>query len=231
VKKTIYIFSSGELKRKGNTLYFEEEKEKKKYLPVENIQELFIFNEVTINKKLLEFLAQKEIILHFFNHYGYYIGSFYPREYYNSGYMLLKQAEFYLDIEKRINLAKQFVLGALVNMLRVLNYYRTRDIKLDEEIQMIEKLRKKVDEQSDISEFMAIEGNSKEIYYRSFNKIIKDENFYYAGRERRPPRSKMNALISFGNSLLYTYCLCEIYKTHLDPRIGFLHKQILGDFL
>jgi len=42
-------------------------------------------------------------------------------------------------------------------------------------------------------------------------------------RSRRPPQNRLNALISFGNSLVYVAILSEIYKTHLDPRIGFLH--------
>ncbi len=78
MKRSIYIFSDGELKRKENTLYFETS-EGKKYIPVENTSEILVFGEVTINKRLLEFLTDSEIILHFFNHYGYYIGSFYPR--------------------------------------------------------------------------------------------------------------------------------------------------------
>jgi len=106
MKRTIYIFSDGEIKRKGNTLYFESDGGKK-YIPVESTSELFIFGEVTINKRLLEFLTETEIIMHFFNYYGYYIGSFYPREHLNSGYMILKQAEHYLDIDKRLTLAKK----------------------------------------------------------------------------------------------------------------------------
>jgi CRISPR-associated protein Cas1 len=66
MEKTIYIFSSGELKRKGNTLYFETE-ENRKYIPVEDTGEIMIFREVDINKKLLEFLSQKEILMHYFN--------------------------------------------------------------------------------------------------------------------------------------------------------------------
>ncbi|MDW8087427.1 MAG: CRISPR-associated endonuclease Cas1, partial [Candidatus Calescibacterium sp.] len=85
MKKTIYIFSDGEIKRQGNTIFFDS-KNGKKYVPVENTGELMIFGEVSLNKRLLEFLCEKEIIVHFFNYYGYYIGSFYPREHYNSGY-------------------------------------------------------------------------------------------------------------------------------------------------
>jgi len=70
---------------------------------------------------------------------------------------------------------------------------------------------------------MAIEGNIREIYYNAFDYIVDDENFSMDERTKRPPKNRMNALISFGNSLLYTTILSEIYKTHLDPRIGFLH--------
>jgi len=69
MKRTIYIFSNGELKRKQNTIYFEREKGDKKYVPVENTGEIMIFGEITINKKLFDFLSQQEIILHFFNYY------------------------------------------------------------------------------------------------------------------------------------------------------------------
>ena len=70
---------------------------------------------------------------------------------------------------------------------------------------------------------MAIEGNIRDIYYDGFDKIINDELFEFKRRTKRPPLNRLNSLISFGNSLLYTCVLREIYKTHLDPRIGYLH--------
>lgn len=223
MKKTIYIFSNGELKRQQNTLYFEGEKGRT-YLPVENVAEFMIFGEVAINKKLLEFLSQQEIILHFFNYYGYYVGSYYPREHYNSGYMILKQAEYFLDKEKRLELAKKFVEGAIANMVRVLKYYDTRGIYLKEHIEKIEELESKVCLQYTIENLMAIEGNIRNCYYEAFNEIVKSEEFVFDKRSKRPPKTRINALISFGNGLLYTVILGEIYKTHLDPRIGFLHE-------
>ena len=222
MKKSIYIFSDGELKRQQNTLYFESEKERK-YLPVENITEFLIFGEVTLNKKLLVFLTQHEIILHFFNFYGYYVGTYYPREHYNSGYMILKQAELYLDEKQRIALARKFIDGAATNILRVLKYYRARDCSVGTHINNIKGLQNRLCEQDKIDKLMAIEGNIRDCYYSSFNEIIKDEDFVFTKRTKQPPKTKINTLISFGNSLLYTVVLGELYKTHLDPRIGFLH--------
>jgi CRISPR-associated protein Cas1 len=224
MKKSIYIFSDGELHRKQNTLYFEGEKSRK-YVPVENTGEMLIMGEVTINKKLLEFLSQSEIMLHFFNHYGYYVGSYYPREHYNSGHMILKQAEHYLSCEKRMELARKFVYGAVVNITKVLNYYTNRGVQLKEITESIKNLEESLERQSDTDRLMAIEGNIREQYYKSFDKIFENEDFEFGGRSKRPPENRLNALISFGNSLLYVACLSEIYKTHLDPRIGFLHTS------
>jgi len=223
MKRTIFIFSNGELHRKENTLYFKSEEGGRKYIPVENTQEMLIFGEVTINKKLLDFLSQKQIILHFYNYYGYYSGTFYPREHYNSGYMILKQAERYMNEEKRISLARKFVEGAITNILKVLNYYKNRGKSVEDIINNIEDLKNICQRCSNIDELMAIEGNCREYYYSGFDKVIEDEEFSFSSRTKRPPRNRINALISFGNSLLYTTVLSEIYKTHLDPRMGFLH--------
>jgi len=231
MKKPIFLFSNGELKRKDNTIYFEVEGEQslKKFIPVENTAELHIFGEVGLNKRILEFLSQEGILIHFYNYYGYYTGSFYPREHYNSGMIILKQVEHYIDNSKRLFLAKKFVQGALENIKRNLEYYNNRSSELGEELDKIETFINKImdigNEGNDkaIEELMALEGNAREIYYQCFDKILKDENFSFESRSKRPPQNKLNALISFGNSLVYTYTLSEIYKTHLDPRIGYLH--------
>jgi CRISPR-associated protein Cas1 len=223
MKRPIYIFSNGELKRKDNTLCLETE-EGKNYIPVENTEEIYVFGEVQVNKRFLEFATQNQIIVHFFNHYDYYIGSFYPREFMNSGYMILKQAEHYLDKEKRIILAKEFVKGAIKNILQVVNYYKNRGRDLKDIISKIRELETRIDDLTQIDEIMAIEGNIRENYYSSFDRILEDPDFKFFKRSKRPPENNLNTLISFGNSLIYTIILSEIYKTHLDPRIGFLHS-------
>ncbi len=70
---------------------------------------------------------------------------------------------------------------------------------------------------------MAVEGNIRDEYYQAFDIILDSEHFVFETRTKRPPKNRLNALISFANSLVYTTCLSEIYHTHLDPRIGYLH--------
>ena len=67
MKQPIYIFSDGELQRKQNTISFVDSEGKRKYIPVEGTSELYIFGEVDLNKRLLEFLTRSEILIHFFN--------------------------------------------------------------------------------------------------------------------------------------------------------------------
>lgn len=222
MKKTLYIFSNGELSRKDNTLYFESEAGKR-FIPVEDTGEIMVFGEVDLNKKLLEFLSMKEIVLHFFNYHGYYMGSFYPREHLNSGYMTLKQAEHYLEEGKRLAIAREFVRGAVRNIRQVLKYYHGRDKDVGQKLTAIEKLMPSIEECQDTAGLMALEGNIRDHYYQAFDKIVENPDFAFQERTRRPPKNHLNTLISFGNSIMYSICLSEIYKTHLDPRIGYLH--------
>jgi len=221
----IFIFSNGELRRKDNTLFFENEGGQKRFIPIERTSELMVFGEVSLNKRFLELLSRNEIIVHFFNHYGYYVGSFYPREHLNSGYMTLRQAELYLSKERRLELARLFVTGAVAGISKVLDYYARRKDKgeIKSACSRVSSLAAGIAFERTTESLMALEGNIRDVYYSAFDSIIDDDRFRFETRTRRPPRNRLNALISFGNSLLYTTVLSEIYKTHLDPRIGFLH--------
>ncbi|MED4853015.1 type I-B CRISPR-associated endonuclease Cas1b [Caldifermentibacillus hisashii] len=229
MKKTLYIFNNGILKRKDNSLYFETE-EKRKYIPVEDTSDIYIFGEVDVSKKFLEFVSQKEICLHYFNHYGYYVGTYYPREHLNSGHVIIKQAEHYIDGEKRLALARLIVSGSIGQMMQVLKYYRNRSENKEEIYEIMNDISdiaaelQKI-EFNQIDELMAREGHAREKYYEAFDYIINDPYFIFEKRTRRPPLNAINALISFGNSICYTTVLSEIYKTYLDPRIGFLHTS------
>jgi len=151
------------------------------------------------------------------------VGTFYPREFLNSGYVVLKQSEAYLDYGKRVNIARKFIVGAVNNILQVLKYYNRRNCDMSLEIEEISDLLTALQFQETIETIMAVEGNVRQIYYKCFNKILNDDDFKFESRTRRPPKDRINSLISFGNSMLYSLTLSEIYQTQLDPRIGYLH--------
>lgn len=225
MRKSAYIFNDGDLIRKDNTVCFETE-DRKKYLPVEDLHDIYIFGEVSVSKKFFEYATQKQVLLHFFNYYGYYVGTYYPREHYNSGYMILKQTEHYMDDKKRKAIAIKIIEGSARNILQVLKYYISRGkTEINAIIEKIQVLLNSLDESMDINVMMAIEGNIRETYYQAFDMILQNPDFTFDKRTRRPPQNNLNTLISFGNSMIYTTVLSEIYNTHLDPRIGFLHTS------
>ena len=94
---TKYISSMGELSRKDNSLCFRKDG-KNVYIPIENTKEIYCLNEVGINTKLLDFLGKNHVVVHFYNYYGEYSGTFYPRDQYMSGKLLIRQAEAFKRI-------------------------------------------------------------------------------------------------------------------------------------
>lgn len=219
---TRYIVSMGELVRKDNSICFQKNG-KNVYIPVENTKEIFCLNEVSINSKLLDFLAKNHIIVHFFNYYGGYSGTFYPKDQYLSGRLLIKQVEMFQN--KRLVIAKSIVRTIGENIVEVLYHYYKHDKKeVKGTIDEIRKnLLKKIENAESIEEVMSYEGEIWARFYASFQYFL-PQDFVMNKRVKRPPDNPINALISFGNTLLYTKTVSAIYRTHLDQRISFLHQ-------
>lgn len=213
-RKSITLLSDGTLFRRENTLYFENAQGKKP-LAVEGIYDIYIYGHVNISSQALHFLAQKGIAVHFFNHYGYYDGSFYPRESLHSGDLLIKQAEHYLNREKRLKLAKLFVMGSAKNMELNLKRWKTNASFSD--------LLEELEDAERVTEIMNVEARIRGEYYSKWDEVLPD-GFRIVRRTRRPPENEMNALISFLNSRLYATIVSELYNTQLSPTISYLHE-------
>jgi CRISPR-associated protein Cas1 len=215
-QKNFYILSDGKLKRHENTIYFENE-EGKKPIPINSIYAIYALGSLSITSKALSLLANEGVCIHFFSYYGFYVGSFYPRETLISGDMLIKQVEHYLSEEKRLQLAKAFVEGSILNMTKVLAYYNLNEIKKEVENSLLTLANVER-----IPEVMGAEANARSAYYSAFDFILK--KFQFERRSKRPPKNEINSMISFGNSLLYSTVLSELYHTQLNPAVSFLHE-------
>lgn len=217
MKNNYYINSDGQLNRKENTIYFENVNTRKP-IPIEKIYSLYIFGSVTVSSQALRLFSKENVPIHFYSRNDYYSGSFHPRKSKVSGEVLAKQANHYNDRGKRIPLAKKFVEGACKNICRNLSRY-DRDVEKEK----IESNMKELEDAKWITELMNIEGRCRKFYYRAFDEIL-PKKFEFATREKRPPNNMVNALISFGNSLMYGTALTEIYKTQLNPTLSYLHE-------
>lgn len=251
MRQNLYLFSNSILRRKDNTIYLEavedctakheadiDENEtdsvmigkksydkiiRKKYMPAQNVESVFTFGEIKFTSQFLGCLSQYNIPMHSFNYYGQYQGSFFPKGEINSGNIILAQAEKYFNSSSRLKIAKSFILGASMNSLENLKYYNYRGVNLNPEIESIADLIEAVKQVRTIGSLMGVEGNIKSIYYDCWKKIFKQE-VEFDKRVKNPPDNVINSLISFGNMMMYSVCLNEIYRTGLTPSIGFLHS-------
>jgi CRISP-associated protein Cas1 len=225
---TRYIFSMGELKRKDNSIAFVNEKGNF-YIPIQDTRELYCMNEVSFNTKFLDFISKAGITLHLFNYHGNYSGTFYPKEQLISGDLSIKQAVCYL--ENRLNIAKSIVQSIADNIYETLYHYYRHDKKdLKPVLDWLKSEPQKfLQKEITIEQIMFIEGQIWSRFYDSF-KYFLPEDFLMNKRVKRPPNNPMNALVSFGNTLLYTKTISAIYTTHLNQAISFLHSPREGRF-
>ena len=219
---TRYITTMGELTRKDNSLCFRKNG-RNVYIPIENTKEIFCLNEITINSKLLDFLSKNHVVVHFFNYYGNYSGTYYPRDQYLSGRLLIKQVDKFQN--QRLPIAKAIVKGIGENIKEVLYHYYKHDKKeVKITIDWITKVfYRNVEKAESIEELMSYEGELWAKFYAAFQYFL-PEDFIMYKRVKRPPDNPINALISFGNTLLYAKTISAIYRTHLDQRISYLHQ-------
>ncbi len=205
-------------------------------IPVQNVDAFYVFGDIRFNSRFLNFLTRHQIPLHLFNYYGYYSGTYYPRDYLISGFVTVHQVKYYLSAKKRLDLARSFVEGAAHNILKNLKYYAVESrmkgfsehdmSQLHDLIEQINAFADALIEAGDIPTLMGMEGNIRQLYYDAWGILLKtdDRAFEFDKRVKRPPNNAINALISFGNSLMYSATLTEIYRTQLNPTISYLHE-------
>ncbi len=229
MKRSFYIFNPGIMERRDNTLKFTPVAEDEngttnlqpRFIPIEDVAEIYAFGSLRGNSALFNFLGQKDIPVHFFDYYENYTGSFMPRDGLLSGKALLAQAKAYNSVKRRVGYACKFIQGAAWNMVMNLNYYNRRGKELQTIIDGIKKLAATLPEATAIDQVMGIEGNIRQLYYSAFDLILDD--FKMGQRSKQPPQNEVNALISFGNMMCYTETLRAIHQTQLNPTISFLH--------
>ena len=226
--KTRYIFSMGELKRKDNSIAFRNEKGNS-YIPVENTRELYCLNEVSFNTKFLDFLSRAGIVLHIFNYHGNYSGTFYPKDRYISGDLTIRQSIAHID--RRLEISKAIVQAVSENIHEILyHYYRHGKKELKPLLGWLKKdVGLFLEKDLDIKQILWIEGQVWSRFYSSFELFL-PKDFILNKRVKRPPDNPINALISFGNSLLYAKTISALYQTHLNQSISFLHSPREGRF-
>ena len=189
---------------------------------MEAVDAVYLFGETRLNTKLLDFLAQHRIPLHVFNYWGHHSGTFLPHAEQLSGNLVIEQGQAFRDPERRMAICRALTGAKLHNMLSVIAYYRRRHDGLEETEAKLRGLQKSIETIDAPEKLMGIEGMSARFYYRSWHHWLSEATADFT-RVYHPPDNPLNAMISFLNSMLYTVCVSELYRTALYPGISYIH--------
>ncbi len=142
--------------------------------------------------------------------------------------------------ERGTHLAKMFVIGALINRARLMNYWgRNRSQSspeiskeliiisntIKEIIPHVSELEGHIDDIR--QELMGYEAEGAAHYFAGLKKII-PENFDFNARTMHPPRDAVSSMLSYAYQILYTRILKAIAIVGLEPYAGFLHTDRSG---
>ena len=140
------------------------------------------------------------------------------------------------DKEKSVRIARNFILGKVYNSRWVLE--RTaRDYALRLDVEKIKRKSAflaqsivKIRECESAEELLGIEGEAASVYFSVFDDLILQQktDFYFQGRNKRPPLDSVNAMLSFAYSLLAGMCGSALEAVGLDSYVGFFHTDRPG---
>lgn len=184
MKKTIYLYQSGELIRQDASLVLILKNGNKVYIPIFQIDQIICFSEVTLNKRVLALLSMHEISISFFNFYGNYLGGYFPKECKN-GKVLFEQVKAYQNREVHLYISKQVIKSSIKNQISLLKYYQKKGRDLDLIITGIDVYLEKLDQSEDIANVLLIEAQAKQLYYQAFDKIIVGTAFSFKHRSKK----------------------------------------------
>lgn len=219
-----HIVSDGILNQEDYNLIFENEY-KKELIVLNNIDTINIYSNVIFSKKIFDIFYNRRMSVAIYNKYNNLLGTFIPTSIASTTELSIEQLKLYSSDKDRMYIAKQFVMAAGHNLNENLKYYlkHNKNSHIAFCISKISNLIKLENECDNYNNLLSLEGNVRMLYYSCINDIISNNTFDFNNRNRRPPKDPINALISYGNTILYNYVAKKIYKSKLDIRIGFLH--------
>lgn len=229
---TLYVMTSGSyLHLDNDTVRIEVERETKLRVPLHHLAAIVAMGDVLISPALIGRCAESGIGMTLLGRNGRFRARI---EGPVNGNVLLRKAQFEASANSRSSLliARNIVIGKLKNSRTVLQR-GAREAKADEDRIKLDAAIAKFDASlraavvvNDIDALRGIEGESARTYFDAINHILRADcrgDFRLDGRSRRPPRDRLNALLSFLYTLLIHECRSALESVGLDPQVGFLH--------
>lgn len=154
------------------------------------------------------------------------------------GNVLLRKRQYKIsgDLSACCFWARNFIVGKIYNSRMVLERAK-RDHSLNVNIALLEHVSqelslsmKEARKSNDLEFLRGIEGNAARSYFSAFSELIlqNKKEFSFAGRYKRPPVGRVNAMLSFVYTILAHDCAAALESVGLDAYVGFLHRDRPG---
>lgn len=195
-------------------------------VPLHHLGGLVLFGNVLISPFLLSRCAEDRRQVAWFSRYGRFQARLHGPV---SGNVLLRRVQHAasMDAEKTLALAQAFVLGKVRGSRQVLlRAAREADRvpkRLREALGTMDWALDRLPDTEDVETVRGIEGQAAASYFAAFPRLIRNHDFVFEGRNKRPPRDATNALLSFLYALVRGDCASALEGVGLDPQVGFLH--------
>ena len=142
------------------------------------------------------------------------------------GDLRLTQLRSVLDPARRLALARDIVVGKLENQRRLL---LARRLGADDDaIGGLDVALEAARRAGTLDQVRGAEGAGARAYFGAFPRLIRRDDLTFDGRSRQPPRDLVNAMLSYGYTLLVTRVEHAIRIVGLDPHVGLLHDAGRG---
>ncbi|NJA05004.1 type I-C CRISPR-associated endonuclease Cas1c [Methylomonas sp. UP202] len=238
LRNVIYIQTQNAWIHKDNdNLVMKVGDEIKARVPIHKLQGLVCFGQVSISPYLMAHCAENAVTITYLNQFGKFLARV---EGPVSGNVLLRRTQHLTgaNTEKSVDIARAMLSGKLYNQRAVLRrYLRDYGEKSDGQAMSAElataekRLSRCLQQLADcdgIDTLMGREGEAAQVYFGVFQCLIRQPDFQFDARRRRPPTDPVNALLSFCYTLLTHDCRSALETTGLDPASGFLHQLRSG---
>ena len=182
-----------------------------------------------ISTQALHWCADHHIGVHWISGGGRYIGSFDSRQ--GSIQRRIHQYKALTDDNKCLELAKTLVgcraSGQRKFLMRGKRNTKGSSLDLESAITQMKRVLKQVSQADSLATLLGLEGNLAALYFGGLSDLIHPDihpSLHFCGRNRRPPKDRFNALLSFGYALLIKDVMNSILTVGLEPALGFYHQ-------
>jgi CRISPR-associated protein Cas1 len=227
---TLYLVHQGSTLRKEQGR-FVVEGEQAVEIPIVEVERILVLGHIQLTTAAIETCLEEQIPVTFCSQSGDYKGHLWSAEFCD---LETEAAQFQRrqDEAFRFAVAQQVILGKLANARHLLlRLNRKRQLvevsngieQLSQDLESVRGLEQKTDQAATLDQLRGHEGAAAVRYFTALGQLITHEGFSLTGRTRRPPKDPVNALLSFGYTLLYNNVLSLLLAEGLNPYLGNLH--------